>query len=488
MSTVITPADQTSRAGERQVVWTLWFTYGAFYFCRTNISVALPGIQAEFGFDKTEMGIVLSALKVAYGCGQFLNGQFAERLSPRRMLAIGMLGSAALNVVFGFGTALYFFLFVWACNGYAQSLGWTPCVRVIGNWIPVSRRGKAVGIIGTGYQATAGLSYLVAGLSVYLAGWQGAFWIPPSILVLAAVGMFVLLRETPDAHHPKSDSGHGDEPPRTRAAPQLRFRESLRLTLSNRALWMLAISLGMLNACRYGFVDWGVSHLVAIERAKSQQERIDKALKGNLTAAQRKTLTDLSRQDLVQDDAQKRVKKAIEAGLLPEANVADRRTAVLKSAVKYAVLPFGAILGSLLAGWATDRFFGNRRAPAICILLVLLGCLAVIYDPVARTSFVGTMALLSAVGFCIFGPQVLLVGTAPADLAKKGTSAAAAGFVNCFGYFGAAAAGDGLTGYLARHYSWDVAIYSWAVWAFGAAVISACLWNAKGHSHSEETS
>ena len=94
----------------------------------------------------------------------------AERLSARKMLAIGMLASAALNVVFGFGTAVWFFVFVWACNGYAQSMGWTPCVRVIGNWIPVLRRGRAIGIGGTGYQITLGLTYFVSGLAVWLLG------------------------------------------------------------------------------------------------------------------------------------------------------------------------------------------------------------------------------------------------------------------------------------------------------------------------------
>ena len=123
-STTLATADHAGRAGERQVVWTLWFTYGAFYFCRTNISVALPGIQSELGYDKTQMAVVLLALKVAYGCGQFLNGQLAERLSPRRMLAIGMFGSAVLNIVFGFGTALYFFLFVWrATDMCSRSVG-----------------------------------------------------------------------------------------------------------------------------------------------------------------------------------------------------------------------------------------------------------------------------------------------------------------------------------------------------------------------------
>ena len=114
----------------------------------------------------------------------------------------------------------------------------------------------------------------------------------------------------------------------------------------------------------------------------------------------------------------------------------------------------------------------------MCLLLVVLGALTLVYDFVARSSFAGTMVLLLLVGFCVYGPQVLLVGTAPADLARRGTSAAAAGFVNAMGYAGAAVLGDQLTGYLVDSYGWQVAIWVLAAWAFGAAILTAVLWNA----------
>src|SRR4029079_10029148 len=124
-------------------------TYGAFYFCRTNLSLAVPGLTASM--DKGGLGLtggevcwILASLKIAYGLGQLLNGQLAERVSPRVMLALGMFGSAALNVLFGFSTGFYFLLFVWATNGFCQSLGWTPTVRVAANWVPVVRRGNAI--------------------------------------------------------------------------------------------------------------------------------------------------------------------------------------------------------------------------------------------------------------------------------------------------------------------------------------------------------
>ncbi|HUG91120.1 MAG TPA: MFS transporter [Planctomycetaceae bacterium] len=464
--------------GERQLIWTVWLAYGAFYFCRTNLAAALPGIESELHLDKTDMGLVLLGSKLAYAVGQFVNGQFAERIPARRMLALGMFGSAALNVLFGFGTGLYFFLFVWAMNGYAQSMGWTPCVRVIGNWIPILRRGRAIGIVGTGYQVTAGLTYLVSGVAVWWLGWRGAVWVPPVILAASALVMLVFLRESPQEHDWRADP-QADRPAARRGPG---FRHTLRVTLANPALWLLALSLGMLNACRYGFFDWGVSHLVAIERAETQRAEINRELAASTSPGIHQRLSGLLALDLVNDESQKQVKALMDDGLLPGVKTASDRAAVLKSALNYAVLPIGAIMGSFLAGWASDRFFGGRRAPVICGLLVALGCLTLAYDPLARTSFVATVALLFAVGFCIFGPQVLLVGTAPADLARDGTAAAAAGFVNCFGYFGAAVAGDLLTGYLAKHYGWKIAIYAWAGWAFAAAVTMAFLWNATGRS------
>ena len=147
-------------------LWVLWATYGSFYLCRTNLSAALPGIEDEFGFSKTDMASVLISLKIAYGIGQLVNGQLAERISPRIMLATGMLASIALNLLFGAGASIWFFSFVWAMNGYSQALGWTPTMRVAANWMPVAIRGRSIGIIGTGYMVGASLSYVLSGWAV----------------------------------------------------------------------------------------------------------------------------------------------------------------------------------------------------------------------------------------------------------------------------------------------------------------------------------
>lgn len=410
--------------GENGVIWTLWLTYGAFYFCRTNISSAAAGMKMPLadgglGLVGEEVGWILASLKIAYGVGQLLNGQLSERVSPRVMLAIGMFGSAALNVLFGLSAGFWFLLFVWATNGFCQSLGWTPCVRVAANWVPVERRGHAIGIIGTGYQITLGLTYFIASQAAQHLGWRGALYVTAILLAAAGVVMLLFLREMPPEQREVAHGQPRKSSAQSRAESHISFVDSMYWTLYNPALWLMGLALGLLNACRYGFVDWGVTHLMETQNV-----------------------------------------------------------GVGKAGLQYVVIAIGATAGAYLAGWATDKFFGSRRAPVICLLMILLGAVTLVYHYAAGWNALATMGLLVVIGFCVYGPQVLLVGTAPADLAHRGTAAAAAGFVNFLGYMGAAT-GDVVTGYYsaAEHGGWQVAIYIWAGWAFAGAAITAVLWN-----------
>jgi sugar phosphate permease len=276
-----------------------------------------------------------------------------------------------------------------------------------------------IGVLGTSYQVTAALTFIVAGWSAEWLGWRGAFYVPAVILTVAAVYMLFNLRETPPEsqtvqHHRQSALAAGS------------WTENLLATLTNPSLWFLAVGLMSLDACRYGYTDWGLKHLREVQGSS--------------------------------------------VGL---------------NGLKYAVLPAGGIAGALVAGWLTDRLFHGRRAPVIFGFMVALGLLTLAYDRMARTSLTGTVILLLFVGFFVFGPQVLLVGTAPADLARRGTAAAAAGFINCMGYIGASI-GDVVTGYLVKHYDWETATFCWAGWAFFGAAAVAWLWNVRGKESSTQ--
>ncbi|HEU5058542.1 MAG TPA: MFS transporter, partial [Kofleriaceae bacterium] len=336
-------------------------------------------------------------------------GQLAERIPARVLLAIGMFGSAALNVVFGFGTGFYFLLFVWAANGYCQALGWTPTMRVASRWFDPVRRGRAVGFIGTGYQLAGAATFVVAGWAASQFGWRGAHHVSAAILAAMGVVTLLLVREVPpDAPAATTASAA----PRARGA----WRETLWVTVANPRLWLLALALALVDATRYGFSDWGLSHIAEMQGG-----------------------------------------------------------GVGKNALKYAVLPLGGMAGAVFAGFASDRFFAGRRVPVLVGLLVGLGGLSLLYGATVQSHPHVAVALLGLIGFAIYGPQVLLVGAAAMDTARAGRAVAAVGFVNLFGYLGAFT-GDKVTGELADAEGWPAAVRFWALCAFAGALILLPLW------------
>ena len=114
----------------------------------------------------------------------------------------------------------------------------------------------------------------------------------------------------------------------------------------------------------------------------------------------------------------------------------------------------------------------------IAVTLGMVGVLTLVFDQVAPWGTGPTVVVLALIGFFLYGAQILLVGTAAQDFAKKGTTAAAAGFVDFMGYVGAFG-GDVVTGWLLKHTTFHSAIVFWAGAAFVAAVLSSTLWRAK---------
>ena len=79
-----------------------------------------------------------------------------------------------------------------------------------------------------------------------------------------------------------------------------------------------------------------------------------------------------------------------------------------------------------------------------------------------------------ALGFLVYGPQ-MLVAVAAADFATKAASSTAVGLTGLFGYIGASVCGV-TTGYLVDHYGWNGAIWFYAGSATIGALLLATTW------------
>jgi len=88
----------------RAINWlTLGITYATMYMGRYNLSFANKSLSDSFGWDKTQIGAIITAALTLYGLSALFNGPLADKIGGRKAMLIGSSGTVVFNVLFGLG-------------------------------------------------------------------------------------------------------------------------------------------------------------------------------------------------------------------------------------------------------------------------------------------------------------------------------------------------------------------------------------------------
>lgn len=138
--------DSTYKNYRWQVFLGIFIGYAGFYIVRKNFSMAIPAL-APFGFEKGELGIVLSMNAIAYGFSKFLMASISDRSDARKFLPLGLI-CAALSMLFMIvpiqwigagnkGLAITLMAVLNFLVGWFNGMGWPPCGRVMTHWFSI---------------------------------------------------------------------------------------------------------------------------------------------------------------------------------------------------------------------------------------------------------------------------------------------------------------------------------------------------------------
>ncbi len=379
-----------------RILYSMAFGYAAFYLVRQNFAMAIPAISADLGYTKTQLGLVITIWSIIYGVGKFLNGYFSDRSNARYFMSLGLLGSALTSLVMGWGSGMIFFGSVWAFNAWFQSMGWPPVSRLLTHWFGPRELGTKWGITNLSHQIGGAIIAVLAGYLIQNYGWRSAFFIPSLIAIAAAVLLFNRLRDTPQSLGLPSIEEHLNlvKTEKHIEEENLPTKELLRRIFCNKLLWYVCLGNMFLYIVRMGVFNWAPTFL--------------KELKGASLAS---------------------------------------------SGWQVAAFEVAGMVGGVAAGWISDKLFAGRRGPVSFLYMVaMIFCL--IYFWFVPAGYDGLNALaMTAVGFLVYGPQVL-VGVAAADFASKKAVGMAVGLTGTFGYIGSALSGV-CVGWIADQYGWD---------------------------------
>jgi OPA family glycerol-3-phosphate transporter-like MFS transporter len=404
-----------------RILYSTIIGYAAFYLLRQNFPTAVPALELEFGYSKTQIGWIMTAFSAVYGIGKFLNGYLSDRANARYFMAIGLLCCAVINFIMGFGSSLIFLIVFWSLNGWFQSMGWPPSARLLTHWFSPKELGTKWSLWSCSHQLGCAGGTALAAYLVQHYGWQSAFTVPSIIAVIGSLFILNRLRDNPaKVGLPEVEIYKNDHASITKdAAVKITIQDVINLVFKNKLVWYISIANLFLYIPRMGVLNWAPTFL--------------KELKG---------------------------------------------VSLIVAGGQVACFDIAGLVGGIAAGWFSDRVFGGRRGPVGTIYLLLLSiAFLLLWKVPAGHPWVDTVSLMLA-GFLIAGPQVL-VGIALADFASKRAVGVATGLAGVMGYMvGAAISGAGI-GRIVDNWGWEGAFLVFVGCALVGAFFFSLTWNAR---------
>lgn len=413
-----------------RTLYSLMIGYALFYFTRKSFTFAAPGLIADLGFTKGQLGFLGSVLSISYAFSKFASGIISDRSNPRYFMAFGLMMTGVINICFGLSSSLMMFAVFWGLNGWFQGFGWPPCAKFLTHWYSHSERGSWWSTWNVSHNVGSIMIPWLVGFCLYYLGWRWAMYIPGVICIMGGLFLINRLRDTPQSiglpSIEKYRDDYVDNKQRHEEEQELTTKQILfDYVLKNRYIWCLAVAYFFIYFVRIGVSDWTALFLIETKQYT--------AIGANGTVS----LFDL-----------------------------------------------GGFFGSLCAGWSSDYFFKAKRGPVNALFALGVAFSVFVFWNIPPGNPFLDSCMLFVLGFTIFGPQ-MLIGVAAAELSHKKAAATSTGFVGWMAYIGAACAGYPL-GKIAEDFGWNGYFWFIALCSITATVMLFPLWNAVKAPHLQD--
>jgi MFS transporter, ACS family, glucarate transporter len=249
------------------------------YLDRNCMSQAQVPMMAEFGWSKTQMGLVQAAFTLAYGLFEIPTGRLGDRYGSRRVLTRIVLWWSAFTVITGcvwsflytveFGPiSLIFDTFVLLVLirflfGAGEAGAIPNAARVIKIWFPPTERGRMQGFMQASMHVGATAAPMAAAWIIDLANWRWTFYLFGAVGVLWTACFYWWFRDQPAAHSAVNAAeieiiGTSHVP--VQAHEVVPWQE----VLTHPNIWLLGLIITMSAYNSYFFFSWYQTYLMQV--------------------------------------------------------------------------------------------------------------------------------------------------------------------------------------------------------------------------------
>ncbi len=151
-------------------------TYMVSYMTRINYGAIISEMATATSFSKSQLSMALTGSFFTYGVGMIISGIIGDRVSPKKLVSLGLSVSVFMNILIPLCQKPYIMLIVWCINGFAQSFMWPPLVRLMTTLLTEEDYKKTTAKVAWGSSFGTIVVYLLSPALISLSGWQSVFF------------------------------------------------------------------------------------------------------------------------------------------------------------------------------------------------------------------------------------------------------------------------------------------------------------------------
>ena len=228
------------------------------YIDRINISVAAVEIQDQFGWDNTQLGLVLSSFFIGYIFTQYLGGFLADRYGGKKVLGYGVLFWSLFTILTPAAAHHGFFLllFTRVLLGLGEGITFPAWHSLYARWVPYQERTRAIAFTNSGIPLGSIFAYVATPIIMIVYGWEWAFY---SFGAIGIVWFFFWQRNITSLPNEHPDISQNEltlilkEAPASEKAPKL---PPFKTLIKNRPLWAIIVAHFCANWPLFVFISW----------------------------------------------------------------------------------------------------------------------------------------------------------------------------------------------------------------------------------------
>jgi len=256
--TYITDVD--SRRATITARWSVGLLFAAWlidYIDRLVIVLALPSIEKEFGLDKTQGGLILTAFFIAYAVCQVPGGFLADRFGAKRTMLAALVLWSVFTGLTGLAVSFGMLLVIRVLFGVTEGIFPGASMKAVSERTLPHQRMTSNGLMLASNPLGSALAPLVAGPVLIAFGWKATFGVVAGLGVVMAM---VMWRALPAPLGPQADAVAAKSPISTRRpeAAVIRASDLLRRSM----LYRFALLFVGFDLVSWGLISWVPSYLL----------------------------------------------------------------------------------------------------------------------------------------------------------------------------------------------------------------------------------